>query len=775
MSKVQIQFGDYEFHTEGRAQFGRAVQYEADTQGGVPRRAITTWTIDEWFLEPGFADNQNRLDALNAALAQTEGTLTIIDENGTTIVQVTARPGRNSLPVAWNQNIAEVQVTFTSREEITAMYPPGVSFTPAGYAVAGTPAAGSYTQSGMFDGQPAYVRADGAWWLWWSEPDGRWELSPGAAGDAGQFASGTIPALGSSDIVAMGQVGAGVGTASVTAGIAPIALQNPSAWKETLKTDRFSSAVSNRKETIATITAGGKVYADPGLSETARRQWLEALATQIEAVSDAADGILAFVTDPLNPATGFSRTVRVEHLDADIHESDFLTWSLGAFYRRFPGLTYEEAEYEFSSADDLEKDEIITTLKGKVRSDTETGANVKAAAILALFTPGRLLRKQQTSAQRLSGIDGDAFTELSFSYDLRELGPDTSYKLTISDKADTKQGLIMTTYSGSVSAPDSATALAKERALGAGMYPMLISSTETTSVIAVNATQQFVEVVFSYEYARNGTWQYAEVSSEPSQETFGQWGYTVSGYAVAADLPTALALARGFMVTGLLKSNKETTHDWVKDADTMFIRVDFNYAYVVTHTTSSISYKKQVTIDYLTTRTTTTTFSGTAYAVDEGTTDGLINTLVGTPTGWQIKDERDAQYETDTTTLIFLGKSFSLSFGSPTAAGEDSILECEFTLEIQSQVNHAVLTPIPYGYPFVQTGVGYNVWKKVCSGSVTALTEGAAQEWGQALATLATAGGYAEPSNEKTMTQYYPMAFAVKSYRFTFVYQAQFA
>jgi hypothetical protein len=436
---VQIAFNDYQFHTEGRAQFGRSVLYEADTQGGVPRRAITTWTIDEWFTEPGFADNQWRLDALNKALKATEGTLKIIDENGTTIYRVTARPGRNNLPVAWNENIAEVQVTFTSREEIRSAYPPGVSFTPAGY---------------------------------------------------------------------------------VAAGLAPIALQNPSAWKETLKTDRFSSAVSNRKETIATITASGKIFANPDCDEITRRRWLDALKARIEAVDDCADGELSFLMGGEiggdAASTGFCKTVRVEHFEADIHESDYLTWSLSAFYRRF----------------------------------------------------------------------------------------------------------------------------------------------------------------------------------------------------------------------------------------------------------------------------TTNTFNGTAYAPDETTADGLINMLVGSgPSrtggpegGWHIKDERDASYETDGTTLVFMGKSFALSWGTPTAAGSDSILEAEYTLEVQGQVNHAVLTEIPYDYPYVQTGVGYNKWKKVVSGSVTALTAAAAQSWGQSLAAQAYAGGYAEPSNERTQTSYYPLSgTSVKSYRFTFVYQAQFA
>jgi hypothetical protein len=696
----------YEFHTEGRAQFGRSVTYEADAQAGVPRRARTTWTIEEWFTEPTFADNQARLDALNAALSAPEGTLEIVDENGRQIYKVSARPERNGLPVAWNQTISEVTVTFTSREELSS-----------------------------FGGAVFTVRA-------------------GLADQAGLA----------------------------------VCLPNPSGWRESARVDRYGTAVANRKETLVDIAASGRVFADPSLSEGDRRKWLDALKENILTASDAKEGTLAFL--------GNERVVRLERLDAEVHESDSLTWTLSCFYRRWPQGSYAEAEFEVGQRTDLEKNETSTHLRGRVRADTEEVARAKAEEIRKALG-GTNLYESDVTAQRLDGKDsksepdGRSFVELSFYYLYKDTGNFVSYKLSVTTRKDIRAGLIYTTYSGSVTAPDTGTAMAKARELGYGNNGdrvaggLLISSTETASDEQTDALgtatgggvkpERFVGVQFSYEYVSKGTWQFAEVVREPVKETFGPWTISVSGYAVAQTEAGAIALARSFMEKGavVLKTNREGSRQWQKDGTGLFVRVDFHYGYGLANGTSAMSYRVSVAKDYLA-RVLRTTWSGNAYGPSESAADNLINTLCnGNTDGWHERDEREAHFDQAPEGTIFTGKSFTLTRGDKLDAYGDSILEAEYTVERISQVDHAVITPIPFGTPHVQTGCGLTVGSVIVNGSVTALGQQAAENWGKA---LKPDEGYPEPDDERTQTLYYPLSGeSVRAYRFHFTYKSLIA
>lgn len=676
---VRIIFGDYEFSATGRTQFGRNVTYEADTQGGVPRRALVEWVIEEWFSESNFADNQARLDALNAALAVPEGLLCIIDETGRKVYEVLARPGRNNLPAAWNTTFVETSIRFTSREEYA--YPPGVSFTPNGGKV--------------------------------------------------------------------------------------ICLDNPTDWKESIRVERYSTGSPNRKEAIATITCSGKIMAPATpdfASELARRGWLEALKERIEACADCKAGTLSY--------DGFVQTVRVENFQAEIKEGESLVWTLTAFYRRFNPADYAEAEFEFGQAENLSRNEIITRLSGRIKSDTEEGARRQATEIFNKFSGGRLLRDKDLRVQQETGTDGQSFIELHFSYDFRELGASTSYQMEISERADTKTGQMISTYSGSVFAPNIESAQARARQLGDGKYPVRLSATEMVIVLGINSVQQLVELRFAYEYTRNGTWRYAEAASEPNRETFGPWLFTVSGYAVAATESEARALARSFKVPGLLRSEKENTHSILKDNTQLFQRVDFNYSYAVPHENTSIAYKRQVTNDYLN-QTTTTTYTGSAYGPSEKDTGELIASISRLGDGvWLRKDERSPSYESAGKELVYLGTGFSITAESPLAV--KGVLESEYTVETIGKINHDVITLIPYGWPHVQTGCGWTAGEIVVTGSCTASDEATATQWGQALRGRVQGGGcYEQPPKEAIQQIYYPLSGAtIKSYRFSFNYRA---
>lgn len=103
------------------------------------------------------------------------------------------------------------------------------------------------------------------------------------------------------------------------------------------------------------------------------------------------------------------------------------------------------------------------------------------------------------------------------------------------------------------------------------------------------------------------------------------------------------------------------------------------------------------------------------------------------------------------------------------------ILQAEYSLSTVFSVNKAVLTPIPYGVPHVQTNCGVTIGTKTVSGSVTSITSTGGRAWGRGKRPLATAGGYPDPAQERISHEFSPRESTnPKSYRFEFTYSAQF-
>src|SRR5581483_2030941 len=573
----------YEFHLHGRPAHGRVARYEADAQGGRPRRAIVTYSITEWFMEPSFADNQQRLAALITALRGTEGVLVILDENDGELVNVTCRPEQHSLPEQWGQTFLETTVSFVAREELCPTSPGAATF------------------------------------------------QPNNVGDA-------------------------------------INLENPHSWKESIHTTRYSTLLHNRREATCNIVASGRLHADPNLGEAERRQWLEAQKARIEAASDCKSGTLIF--------GDFNREVQIDVLDGEITDSDRIDWTLSASYVRFPDGEYAEAEFNATTKEDIEKHEVLTTVKGKIRAETADGARTKAAAIRAAYASSGQLRIIESDEQRVSGYDGDAFIELTFNYEWRAVSDSAvSWTLSVSDKNELRAGQIVTTYSGTVTAVDTSTALTKARLIGDNKYPMRTTATETINTSALaDGSAQLREVTFSYEYLRKGSWQYAEVNGEINSETFGSSTQSVSGFAVAATKSDALTLARSFKLgdSYLLRSAKETDVSDVKATDTgtgtgtgtLFVRVDFNYVYQIGSAAVSITYHVKTAIDY-NARESIVTYSGMAYGPTQTEADTVISALVSGVSGRKITDERESAFDASGSLSIFMGRSFTISRGQP--------------------------------------------------------------------------------------------------------------
>lgn len=678
-----VNYRSYQFAVTGRPQLGRKVRYEADAPGMPAKRAAVTISVQHIFHEASFADNEQRYAALRAALATTEGTLYITDENDTVLVNTLVRVEDLDMPVQWGQHLSEVTVSFTYYEAV----------------------------------------ADN---------------------------------------------GSGVNAAYTPTGGSAISLPGVFDWKETIKADRYSTNVPNRRETNLTVTAKGKIRSDPAQSAANRRAYLRAQAETIKAAIDSKEGLLVY--------GAFSQTVRIDSLDPDLKDGiTELEWSLSASYRRFPSGDFAEAEFTLMQKDDLEKHERTTSVKGKVRADDEAGARAKAATIRDTYASGRTLLDEQTEAIKLDGGDGAGFVDLSFSYDYSENlgGSVTSYRLTVQDKDTLKDAMLVTTYSGQVTAGTSAAALTKARALGDGKHTIRTSATETLESRSVSdGADVFMVCTFSYEYQRKGTKTYAELTVTEDINTFGNNVKTYTGFAVAATEAAAQTLGRSFKPgTGVLRQNSEQSSTLKGDAD-LHIKFDFTYVYHSDKTVGSIQYTIKTAGDY-TAREISTTFSGTAWAASESAANTLISGIItGVGSDRLVQDERTSSFDAATAT-VFMSRSFTITYiGSMATTGAD-ILEADVSLETVFSVNNTVITPIPGGDPNVQTNTGITPASKTVSGSITALTESSCTSWARS---KQATGGYEDPARERMATIFHKMSgTSVRAYRLDFTYPRRYA
>lgn len=558
-----------------------------------------------------------------------------------------------------------------------------------------------------------------------------------------------------------------------------ISLPNVNAWKESIKAERYSTHVANRRESNGAVLAAGRVKSNPEQTSAQRRAYLQGVETSLKASIDSKDGRLVYGT--------FDRTVRIDSFDTDIHDgSDYLDWTIGCSYRRFPSGDFAEADFTISARDDLDNLERVTSLKGTVKADDESGARAKAAAIIATYASGKVLRGKEAEAHHVDGTDGTAWIELSFSAEFREsiAAGVESYNLTISDKDDLKAGQLTTTYSGRVVAETASAALIKARDLGDNKYTIRLTASESVVSKAMpGSAAYFVEVTFSYDYLRKGSRAYAEVMSDTSKETFGTNVVTTSGYTVATSESAAVTLARSFKPdTGLLLTDKETssTLNAGGGGAAQHNRVDFTY---VCHEAKpigfgSVKYKMKVTKDYKSMQA-SSVLSGTAWADTDSAADTLINALITSKMPGSIISSDDRESEFDKTGLldVFMSRSFTISVSSGAVDGsgnfgDQGVIEASYSLETTFSVNATVITPIPYGLPHIQTNTGTTPGMKTASGTVTCLTAAQCRSWAR---DKIPSGGYAEPYREKVDEVYASgSSNSIKCYKIDFNYTKRY-
>lgn len=441
---------------------------------------------------------------------------------------------------------------------------------------------------------------------------------------------------------------------------------------------------------------------------------------------------------------------------------------------------WEYSEVNQASDRQISAGDVPTVASGSVTAPTLQEAQVLARS----FKPtSGIERSSRETSQTITGPGGAMFVKLDFSYEAVVKGSWTRAEVSIETDRRITAGEIGMSISGSVVAPDSATALIAARGYKSAAPGMERGSRETSQMvtgpaISGGATSMFVKLDFSYEFVTKGEWVYADVQSETNRQTFGQSTKVVGGSVTAATVAAALEAARAFKpADGLLLSSKESDQQVTGPGGGLFMKVDFSYTIGIAAAVGSIEYGRQVVKDYES-REKTTTVSGTAYGPDLSAANGLINGVVSSTTGSKkLRDERTENLQSAASKGLLVSVSFSVTFSSVLGAddGGDAILEADFSLATTYSVNHAVITPIPFGYAHVQTSCGWTVGVKVASGSVTATTAAAAKAWARGKRSLAIGGGHEDPPEERESPVYARLSGeTAKSHRFQFTYSARF-
>lgn len=561
------------------------------------------------------------------------------------------------------------------------------------------------------------------------------------------------------------------------AGFPAVSLPNVSTWKVGIRTTRFSNAAVNRDESIETITASGFILADRSQTSAQRLAYLQAQAELLRRCNSR-DGKLKWGAE--------ERTVRVQSLDADLVDGkDRLNWELSAFYRSFPAGSYAQPEYTVSIRKDYEAGQLITSVRGKVKADTETSAKNAITALKESYaTPTREMQNEETGDAIVDGVDGKSWLEVSFGFELREPIPDfIGYQLRISTKEDGRTADKIVTYDGRVSGTSASAALEAARDLGFEQIAGMISSSETvaTRKNSLQPDEIFVEVTFTYEYlGKSNILRFAEVTREVAGTPFADQREVVSGFVAAETLTAAEEMADTFQLPGRLlrDKNKRYGERVIGNATRQAVKIDFSFTYYLTPISVGLSYGVEITNDFAAVEK-TVVISGIARGPDEAACNAAIDLVVGARSEKRVNSSRKSDFEKQVATSpssnpYLVSVSFTERFVGVPSDGA-TILSASYSIRKSYSISKASFTLIPYGLPYVQSDVGSTPGLQTVSGSVTARNAATARAWGQSKKAMLSGGGYDDVIEDDLQTTFAPLdANQVTRYTYNFTFSARY-
>lgn len=558
---------------------------------------------------------------------------------------------------------------------------------------------------------------------------------------------------------------------------------------------RFNELRSQRSMAGGRVTASGTWLGDAKLTLTALRTALIAQQTAMLNEVNNADGTLTY--------GAFSQVGRVENLKAEINQAlTGIDWSFTMIYSLFPNESgYATADYVSDVTTNIETGDTMLGFSGTILAPDEALAIAKLGtvrtSVLTLygFNISQQLEANQKSRRvfangdktatiaSLEAADGTTFIELSFSESYRQrMASLLGFKLQQGSKQDVTSGMIMTTYSGTVSAGGSSAdaaytaALVKAQALGLGREPQLgpgafLKSSQVTwdqrQTQAANNIE-FVSLSFAYEYqsrmpAGNA---YVEMSTDWTTETFGNDAVSVSGSVIATTNLAAKGLYEstvksvyaGMIITGeslryaTLTANADSNSPAAQD-----VRFDFSFSAFVPKAVGKVAYRYGLTTsnDYLQLQR-ESRVQGTVYALDVATATAAVATLLATLNlGSLVADSSgvDREYTSDSTLDVFLKYDFEARYVAK-ITGIGNLLEMKVTESVKYSGTRWITQSVPRapdgtgGVSIVQDG-GLEPGSRQVRGEVSAATKATAIAWARQQRALLTGdnsgGSYPQP------------------------------
>lgn len=591
------------------------------------------------------------------------------------------------------------------------------------------------------------------------------------------------------------------------AGATIIPLRNIREKNEVIATEFHHPRMPHRSLTTSTISLTARVLqADPSLSRQDRAVALHAAAETYRNMNSGS-GVLTM--------DGSTKVLHVQELRPVVDDTcSFLDISLQGRCYTLPGSQKVEPNYTKSTSIDPATGDKITSYRGSINAETYEDAMATLEAIQLSGTLHGNITKINHSSPYNRGADAN-YSEAwggTMEFDLEYRGRDGNcigFELRVSSEKDAKGGYRIS-YSGYVSASTETLALNKARELGWNKHPLWSRANETSTtqstIIGSNDAlvcgSQYIRTEFQYDYDMVPDWIVADLTITYNRATYGDRTGTISGSINAPDKNTASAFFDACLIALMPEAatmspaqrrsriiNDTSTESYRSALNTQqqipvshqFMRMDINTTLRLYNRgrTVHIKYSKTDNLSYAT-MLSTIDISGSIWAdspeLAETALTELIAELQIKPT--ELKKttqlERVAKEGANFIQLDFSTNSQQSMAG---VTGYD-ILEAQFTLARTGQINHAILTEIPFHQPFSQTNTGWTIGRLSISGSCKAVLKNSARAWGQdKLRYILQANSHETQPPEESMTpNYEPLSDTkIATWVFQFSYSRSFA
>ena len=543
-----------------------------------------------------------------------------------------------------------------------------------------------------------------------------------------------------------------------TGSTVPLVLHAIRDVKEEVRTARHSERNAARSATTTTLAFTARyAMANPAEPLAARLAYLQAQALAVKQL-DTSEGVLVLGS--------INRIVRVTDFSPVMDERrGLLDVTVQCYSITLPDSGTAECAYDIETRIDAGSGEEVLSLKGSIEAESRSIALAKLEVIrTAQVVSGQRVAAYSTSDKVIDGfdnagiVDGDWTGGITFTLEVRKARPGGFHTLKITTSRDARSGMKWN-YSGSVLAIDEATALATARAIAAGTgHPLQTRSEESverSSEIDMAATLRFVKLDFTYEFEGPSDGFIAgEITTETSTPLAGEWKRNISGSLTATS--TAVAKARlNLLLAGETAKLEVTTRVSEIYLDSsgadgtptrLAMKLDFTCGLRDSRSFAAVEYSDATDNDLSTMRQ-TRELSGSLFSDTQAHAESALGVLAtavfGSNGAQRVKKTHSLVQWAGPTVVNSIATSggggaqwvkLDFSLGTTVAltgvTGYD-LIEASFTMERTGSLNMAVITPVPFGRPVVQTGTGYSPGRITIQASAKAISQASAKAWVQ--------------------------------------------